>query len=200
MRAKFLYRYNSVKITDGWKHPVSGVEYKRVNWFDSQSDSQLEALGVTRHEWPVPPAHDPYYQTPVEQQSGEYKIENLPLEDVKAKKKAEILSVYETKMQMVRAGYSDSEIASWVKQELEANAWTEWQSNGAPETDEPVTPLLDGIATARGVDKSVLVGKVLQKAAAATPYTAQMTGIKQSLEDAVDACSKGAEVKAVEWQ
>lgn len=199
MRAKFLYRYNGLKINDGWKHPVTGVKYKEVAWFDSQSPEQLQAVGVTRHDIPVPPEHDSFYQMPVEQPSGEYAIEDRPLAEVQAKKKSQLLSAYEQSMQAVRAGYSESEIASWVKQENEALAWTAWVAAGEVPADEPSIPLLIGIAAARGVALSVLVDKVLQKSTSATQYIALQTGTKQALEDAVDACETGVEVKAVEW-
>jgi hypothetical protein len=56
----------------------------------------------------------------------------------------------------IKTGYTQDEIDSWPKQEAEARAW--FADNTAP------TPLLDGIVSQTGEDKTILVDGIIEKA------------------------------------
>lgn len=88
-----IYRYDGVKIKDGWTHPLTGTVYTKANWFDSQSPEQLEAFGVTRHGAPLKPDFDSFYQEVIENAAGNYSVQDLPLETVKERKKAQINAI-----------------------------------------------------------------------------------------------------------
>ena len=82
---------------------------------------------------------------------------------------------YEQSIAQLTAGTPESEKSTWSKQEAEARAYT---------TDNTAsTPLIDGIATARGVDRVYLIGKIIEKADAYTIAIAQLTGVRQAKED-----------------
>jgi hypothetical protein len=88
----FIYRFEGVEITDGWQHPLdSDLVLTNANkWLGSQCDEKLEALQITKHERPAQPPYDSYYQKLVKQPSGEYTVQDLPLAEVKQKKKQEL--------------------------------------------------------------------------------------------------------------
>jgi len=77
----------------------------------------------------------------------------------------------------LRAGYPESEILSWDKQEAEAVA------GGGP--------LTDALATARGIDPAELRIRILAKANAYAALSGQIIGIRQSLEDRINAGEVG---------
>lgn len=129
--------------------------------------------------------YDEDTQKPSEQDDGSWTAVDLPFEQARQNKLNSFQQTYEQNMQTVREGYSESEIASWDKQEKEARAW---QADNSAET-----PFLDVLAQARGIAKADLVAKVIAKADLATQYTAQQTGIRQALEDAIDAEAAKAE-------
>ena len=81
---------------------------------------------------------------------------------------------------------------SWAQQAREAEAWA--ADNNAE------TPLLAGIAAARGVPLDLLRQKALSKSRAYTTLTAAVAGQRQALEDAVTACANVAAVEAVKVQ
>lgn len=73
----------------------------------------------------------------------------------------------------------DFERESWPKQELEAKAYS--ASNTAP------TPYVDTLATARGIPRAVLLGRILEKVALYETAHAYLTGLRQAKEDALNA-------------
>jgi hypothetical protein len=90
---------------------------------------------------------------------------------------AQINASCETAMQEVKAGYPESEVLSWAKQEEEARAFM---------ADElAATPLLDALATARGLDKSELASRVIAKADLFATVSGTVIGKRQALEDAL---------------
>ncbi|MDD3452553.1 hypothetical protein [Sulfurimonas sp.] len=86
---------------------------------------------------------------------------------------------YETAIAQLIQGTPESEKNTWSKQEAEARAYI------ADHTAS--TPLIDGIATARGVDRVYLIGKIIEKADAYTVAIAQLTGARQAKEDQLNA-------------
>lgn len=100
-------------------------------------------------------------------------------EDIYKIKLKNINMEYEQSIAQLTAGTPESEKGTWSKQAAEARAYT--ADNTAP------TPLIDGIATARGVDRVYLIGKIIEKADAYTVAIAQLTGERQAKEDQLNA-------------
>lgn len=73
----------------------------------------------------------------------------------------------------------DFELATWPLQSTEAQAWAADKS--AP------TPILDGIAAARGLDKDKLKAAALKKALAYSALSAIVAGQRQAIQDQIEA-------------
>lgn len=83
-------------------------------------------------------------------------------------------SNFETAISSLTSSVPKSEIATWAKQEQEARAYL-LNSNAW-------TPFIDALCLAREVDKSYLVGKIIEKADAYAVAVGTLTGIRQKLE------------------
>lgn len=86
-------------------------------------------------------------------------------------------------------GVPQFERDSWASQALEAQAW-------AADHDAP-TPILAGIAQARGVPLDDLRAKALAKSNAYTALTASVAGQRQALEDQIRAADTLAALDAI---
>lgn len=75
----------------------------------------------------------------------------------------------------------DFEVRTWALQAAEAKAWA--ADHNAP------TPILDTIATARGVPAELLKQKALEKAQAFEQLTATVAGRRQAAEDRIHAAT-----------
>lgn len=114
--------------------------------------------------------------------------------ELKADKLTEINAECEKAIAAIKAGYPESEVLSWPKQEAEARAFIA----------DPVaaTPLLDALAAARAMDKAELAARVVAKADAFAAYSGQIIGKRQGLEDALDALPEDAtaeQIAGVVW-
>lgn len=106
---------------------------------------------------------------------------------LKRRKMLEINHAFETSMLAVRNDYTESEIMSWTKQEVEARRWLK-----DPEYD---TPICDLISQARGMDKTELINKIIIKADQYAYATGLAVGRRQACEDQVNAVPVGQEAK-----
>ena len=86
-------------------------------------------------------------------------------------------------------GVPQFERDSWAQQSLEAQAW-------ATDKNAP-TPILAGIAQARGVPLDDLRAKALAKTNAYTALTASVAGQRQALEDQIRAAEDLAALDAI---
>lgn len=107
-----------------------------------------------------------------------YKIENNEVVKTERNDKAYLLNKvnadFETAISNLTSSIPTSEISTWAKQESEARAYL---------VDSTVsTPFIDAISLARGVDKSYLVDKIIEKADAYTAVVGTLTGVRQKLE------------------
>lgn len=73
----------------------------------------------------------------------------------------------------------DFELATWPLQSTEAQAWAADKS--------AATPILDGIAAARGLDKDKLKSAALKKALAYSALSAIVAGQRQAIQDQIEA-------------
>lgn len=115
---------------------------------------------------------------------------------VAAKVKTNINAGFESAITSLKSGYPASEILSWDQQVIEAKQ----------HAADPAAPmaLLDGVALQRGVDRTLLAGKVLEKAALFAQASGVLIGRRQHLEDVVDAVDLNApdaveQLNAIVW-
>ena len=84
----------------------------------------------------------------------------------------------------------DFEFASWAIQAAEAKAW---QADKAAST-----PVLDGIATARGIPADTLKAAALRKTLAYEQLAAHVAGQRQALQSKIEAAKKQSDLDKIE--
>jgi hypothetical protein len=99
------------------------------------------------------------------------------IDQLKSEKLKQFNAAAEREIQALISTYPPSEVTSFHKQENEARAWLA--------DDTAATPLLDSLATTRGMDKATLVNKVIAKADAFARTSGKIIGKRQKLEDAL---------------
>lgn len=192
-KAKYLYRYEGIKIVDGWEHPITKTVYTRVKWFDSQSQDSLP-VNVTRHDWPSIPEYDCYHQNAVEQVTGDYIIEDLPLENVKKKKKSEINAMrnkLESDGFLYLGRMFDSDERSAHRMQVAAlsaqsslNSGAEFSINWTAQDNSEVT--LDAGGVFGMIEAFAIAGRSIFEQA-------------KALKKQVDNCVVGEDVAKIEW-
>lgn len=95
---------------------------------------------------------------------------------------------YERRMLVISSAYPPSERESWPVQTEEAR---QLLAGGAA-----ATPWIDAAAAARGLDRSELAQRILGKAAAYAQVSGTMTGVRQAIEDRIDAAGDEPEALA----
>ena len=107
-----------------------------------------------------------------------YKIESNEVVKTERNDKSYLLNKvnadFETAISSLTSSIPTSEISTWTKQESEARAYL-LDSNAS-------TPFMDAICTSRGVDKSYLVAKIIEKSDAYAVAVGALTGVRQKLE------------------
>lgn len=101
------------------------------------------------------------------------------LAEVRADVVAAINAAFETACSALLADEPPSATATYAVQQAEAESWD--RDNSAP------TPMLDMLATARGIDKGELVRRVLAKAALYAQASGLLLGQQQRLMDDITA-------------
>lgn len=97
----------------------------------------------------------------------------------------ELASAYEARMSAIAASYPPSERESWPVQTEEAKALL--ADPAAP------TPWIDAAATARGLDRLELAQRIAAKNAQYRAVSGTLSGIRQRIEDQIDAAGSDAE-------
>ncbi|MCG7598901.1 hypothetical protein MHM84_03820 [Halomonas sp. McH1-25] len=113
------------------------------------------------------------------------------LEQAKADATVRINAGLSAEMHAILADYPDAETKTWDKQESEARAY---QADATAST-----PLIDAIATARSMDKTELVSRIIAKADAWIAASGAATGKRQKLEDQIAAATTIDEANAINW-
>ena len=128
-------------------------------------------------------------------------IDKTKQTEILAKEKEELILQLADKTDALKAGllvgYPQTEIDSFYRQEKEALAW---QADKKAET-----PMLKKIAELRGVPFEVLVEKVIEKANILADTIGSIIGIRQKIEDRINAATEQAELDAIKnevekWQ
>ncbi|NOR58956.1 MAG: hypothetical protein GQ474_10585 [Sulfurimonas sp.] len=102
-----------------------------------------------------------------------YKI----LEANKALKLKWAIDEFTRGVEFITAGIPTEEQSTWTKQEQEARAYIE--------DSTAITILIDALSTARGVDKTYLVNKVIEKADLFSVAIGTLAGERQKKEDEI---------------
>lgn len=112
---------------------------------------------------------------------------------MKAQALTRINAGYQAVISALTADYPDREIESWAKQETEARAYV--LDNQTP------TPWIDAAAIAREIPKVDLIARIIAKADAFAPVHGHYTGVRQLLEDEINAIVDGtqAQYDAIQW-
>lgn len=113
------------------------------------------------------------------------------LEEAQQSQLETINSAYESTVAVAKVNTPDGEVLTWDIQKIEAE---DWAADNSAET-----PFIDGIATGRGMDRVVLIEKVLAKAEAYRDLVSVQTGIRQGLEDAIFAAETVDAARAIVW-
>lgn len=114
--------------------------------------------------------------------------------ELKQLRLAGINTDFEKTISNVISGIPALERESWKKQEDEARAY---QANNAADT-----PLIDALASSRGINKAELVTRIIAKADLFASISGTLIGRRQSLEDTLDALPATAtpeEIAAIVW-
>ncbi len=85
---------------------------------------------------------------------------------------------FESESVVVRNGYTESAVATFDQQKEEAVSYTSDSSAS--------TPMLDALASTRGIDKDILVERILDKAGLYSSTMGLLLGMSQKIEDMID--------------
>lgn len=121
---------------------------------------------------------------------------NVPvsLQECKEQRLVHIQGKAQAESDALAAGYPSFEQLTWADQEREARAWL---ARGQGEEIE--TPTVDGIASARGIDKEELCRRIIAKADLYRPAAAAIIGKRQRLEDEIHAATTNEAVMEIDW-
>lgn len=109
--------------------------------------------------------------------------------ELEAQLRQDLAAEYDSRMQIIAAGYPKSERESWPVQTGEARAL-------AVDPAEP-TPWIDAAALARGIDRVELARRICAKDDAYRQIHGALTGTRQRIEDAIDAAGDDAAALAL---
>ena len=115
----------------------------------------------------------------------------LTLDEAKQVKLAEINAVCDAEIGAIKATYPDTEVMSWDKQEREARALV------LDATAD--TPLIDAIASARGIDRVELANRIIAHADQFATASGASLGKRQKLKDEINAANSVKQVVAIVW-
>jgi len=113
------------------------------------------------------------------------------LDEMKARKLAEIAAAFASRIAALKAGYPADEIQSWFKQESEARAY-------AADANAP-TPLLSAMAEARNIAVADLASRVIANADAYSVAAGALIGKRQKYEDMIAAAMDTDTVSVIAW-
>jgi hypothetical protein len=110
------------------------------------------------------------------------------LTEVRSAKLTAINAECDRRINAAVLSYPDTEVLTFAKQETEARAFL---------ADAlAATPMIDALATNRGIDKAELAGRIIAKADYFAAYTGAVIGHRQKLEDQVNA--ENADLNAID--
>ena len=154
-------------------------------------DGRLSDIVLLDGDVAIPCAADADPNDPVWSDEAAAYDERYALTNAREIKLGEINRACEAALATLKAGYPEGEVQSWERQIAEAMA--------LQADPEAATPLLDGIAAARGITRDDLVGCVLVKAELFAVASGQIIGRRQMFEDTIAEASIEA-LADMDWQ
>lgn len=143
------------------------------------TDNNSNVVGVTST------SKDGAYQ--IEDSKTKYVKYGEPIvETLKAIKLSNVLFIYQDKINSIMSRYNEYELDSFADQR------EEWKKYTADAT--ALTPIVDAMATARGISKEELMAKI----GANVIGIATIQGQQNALEDAIKNCTTLEELEAIE--
>lgn len=115
----------------------------------------------------------------------------LTLDEVKAAKLAEINAACDAEIEAIKVSYPDTEVMSWDKQEQEARALL---ANATA-----TTPLIDSIASARGLGRVELANRIIANADQFAVASGASIGKRQKLKNEINAAATVEQVAEIVW-
>ena len=124
------------------------------------------------------------------------KLETPAMKFARAKeaKRRQIWAAGDAVLAEVKANYTEAEIESWSKQEQGAKDYA------AGNTETEAAQFVAAIATTRGIETAVLVGKILANVASYGALSAAVIGRQQLLDTEITAAATQAELDAITWE
>jgi prefoldin subunit 5 len=113
------------------------------------------------------------------------------LEDLKIQKEAQIRSTGNSKLTALATPYLPQERETWGTQIKEAEAFLQDPTS--------LTPMLDSLASARGILKADLIEKVIANANLFKQESGSILGTQQKLLDQLSLASTNEEVSQINW-
>ena len=105
----------------------------------------------------------------------------VPREDAVAYKQSivqdSLNKKFEEESKSITSGYSEDVIKTWTQQDREARSFN---ANA-----NAITPMLDGISTKRGIDKTILKDRILYNSEAWSAVVGDLLGRMQAIEDMI---------------
>lgn len=162
-------------------------DHRGTTLADGYSLAALDGTPYTVAKAASPVDYDPRLETVAESwttDAGGYQQKVLEVVDRPVDEAAECMYAWLTKTAeaagaALKNGYPQWEIDGWHKQEEQARA--------ALADNSAVTPLLDSLASSRGVDRLWLAQKIVDKVAAYEAAYGALCGKRQALEDDIKA-------------
>lgn len=118
-------------------------------------------------------------------------VDTRQLAEAKAMKLTALAARCDALLRPLKAGYPAGEQQSWDKQETEARAFNANSSASVP--------LLQALATARGIAVADLAARILSKSDQFATYSGSIIGKRQRYEDLVAASTTIADVDSITW-
>ena len=115
----------------------------------------------------------------------------LTLDEAKAAKLTEINAACDAEIEAIKVSYPDTEVMTWDKQEREARALV------LDATAD--TPLIDSIASARGLDRVELANRIIANADQFATASGASLGKRHKLKDEINAATTVEQVAEIVW-
>ena len=115
----------------------------------------------------------------------------LTLDEAKAAKLTEINAACDAEIEAIKVSYPNTEVMTWDKQEQEARALVLDATTA--------TPLIDSIASARGLDRVELANRIIANADQFATASGVFLGKRQKLKDEINAATTVEQVAEIVW-
>ena len=115
----------------------------------------------------------------------------LTLDEAKAAKLTEINAACDAEIEAIKVSYPDTEVMTWDKQEREARALV------LDATAD--TPLIDSIASARGLDRVELANRIIANADQFATASGASLGKRHKLKDEINAATTVEQAAEIVW-